>query len=186
MDEAVRVFGSSGYNGGSLRSIAERVGVSPGTINRHFASKEDLLNAVLERWSEDVATAIDESSQVGISVLHALRAGMAYHEEHPHLLSLFLLTATEAGAGDHPGRPFMRTRYSDLLGRYEESLRRAVQDGEIAPLDEASIAFEARAIVAFADGIEIQYLLAPDFSLVGAFDDYWERCLQRWGARHTA
>jgi hypothetical protein len=107
---------------------------------------------------------------------------MLYHEEHPHLLGLFLLTATESGASDHPGREFMHSRYADLVARYEESLRRAIALHEIAPMDENSIAFEARSIIAFVDGIEIQYLLDVTFDLVGAFDAYWERCLARWGA----
>lgn len=182
VNEAVRVFGSSGYNGGSLRQIAERVGVSPGTLNRHFSSKEELLRAVLDQWNDDVERAVGAAPLEGIADLHSLRASMAYHEEHRHLLALFLLTATESGAGEHPARPFMRSRYETLSARFEASLQRAVELGEISPMDDASIAFEARAIIAFVDGIEIQFLLDANLSLIDAFDAYWERCLARWGA----
>lgn len=180
------MFGSSGYNGGSLRQIAERVGVSPGTINRHFSSKEDLLRAVLDRWEAEVSERLEGRGLGGLSELHKLREGMQYHEEHPHLLGLFLLTVTESGAAEHPARSFMHSRYSDLLEHYRRNLRLAVENGEVEPMDDRSIDFEARSLIAFMDGIEIQYLLEPDFSLVEAFDEYWERSLRRWGARTSS
>ena len=39
-----------GYAGGSVRTIANRIGVSPAALLQHFGSKEGLLMAVLEDW----------------------------------------------------------------------------------------------------------------------------------------
>ena len=47
---AIAVFGEYGYAGGSIRTIAERVGVSHATLLQHFGSKEGLLTAVLQEW----------------------------------------------------------------------------------------------------------------------------------------
>ena len=45
---AITVFGEYGYAGGSIRTIADRVGVSHVTLLQHFGTKEGLLTAVLQ------------------------------------------------------------------------------------------------------------------------------------------
>ena len=42
LDAAVRLFSESGYDGVSMRRIAEEAGVSKANIYHHFASKEAL------------------------------------------------------------------------------------------------------------------------------------------------
>ncbi len=48
MDAAVTVFHARGYDGGSMREIAEAVGISEPGLYRHFASKQDLFEQILE------------------------------------------------------------------------------------------------------------------------------------------
>ena len=43
---ASEVFAEFGYSGGSIRTIADRVGASPATLMQCFGSKEGLLAAV--------------------------------------------------------------------------------------------------------------------------------------------
>lgn len=50
-----------GYNEVSLDEIAARVGISKGTIYLHFASKEDLVVALLEAGVETFARWLDET-----------------------------------------------------------------------------------------------------------------------------
>ena len=40
IDAATAVFAEYGYAGGSVRTIAERVGVSPASLLQHFGSKK--------------------------------------------------------------------------------------------------------------------------------------------------
>src|SRR6478609_1935597 len=54
---AAAVFAELGYSGGSIRTIAERVGTSPATLLQHFGSKEGLLSAVLEEWDRQTVEA---------------------------------------------------------------------------------------------------------------------------------
>tara|TARA_R110000782_G_C14819243_1_gene413916 strand:- start:17782 stop:18477 length:696 start_codon:yes stop_codon:yes gene_type:complete len=52
-DSAVALFGSSGYEGTSLRSIAAHAGLPLSAIDRHFGSKMALFDAVHRRiWKE--------------------------------------------------------------------------------------------------------------------------------------
>lgn len=46
---ATEVFASRGYDGASVREIAERAGITKGNLTYHFAVKDDLLFEVVER-----------------------------------------------------------------------------------------------------------------------------------------
>lgn len=48
LDAALAVFADRGYDGGTMRQIASRVGVSEPAIYRHFASKEALFERFVE------------------------------------------------------------------------------------------------------------------------------------------
>ena len=49
MDEAAALFLRNGYEGTSLRRVADVVGIKAGSIYYHFSSKDELLTAILER-----------------------------------------------------------------------------------------------------------------------------------------
>lgn len=49
LNEAARLFREKGYEATTMRDIAVAVGMLPGSLYYHFATKEDLLVAVYER-----------------------------------------------------------------------------------------------------------------------------------------
>jgi len=53
---ATRVFSEVGYDRSSMDQIAEAAGASKRTVYNHFASKELLFAAVMERFSDDTRT----------------------------------------------------------------------------------------------------------------------------------
>ena len=55
LDEATRLFVTHGYNGISMREIAEQVGVSKAGLYYHFRDKEALFLAILSANLEDIA-----------------------------------------------------------------------------------------------------------------------------------
>jgi len=63
LGRAVRLFRTCGFEGTSVRDIARAVGMLPGSLYCHFATKEDLLAAIyvkgVQQISASVATAID-------------------------------------------------------------------------------------------------------------------------------
>jgi len=63
LDEAARLFAQNGYHDTSIRDIVRAIGMLPGSLYCHFASKEDLLVAVYEegvrRMLDAVAVAND-------------------------------------------------------------------------------------------------------------------------------
>lgn len=51
-DAAIRVIAKDGFDTVSVRSVAARAGLAPGTVQHHFASRDDLLSGALARISE--------------------------------------------------------------------------------------------------------------------------------------
>lgn len=52
LDAAERLFVAKGFDGTSTNDILAEVGIARGTLYYHFKSKEDILNAMIERITE--------------------------------------------------------------------------------------------------------------------------------------
>ena len=61
LDEAAALFLRPGYEGTSLRQLADTVGMKAGSLYYHFASKDDLLTEILRRGIDVMQTAFDEA-----------------------------------------------------------------------------------------------------------------------------
>ncbi len=58
LDAAARLFAGKGYGATSMRDIAGAVGMLPGSLYYHFASKEELLVAVYEEGVRRIKAAL--------------------------------------------------------------------------------------------------------------------------------
>ena len=176
---ATLVFAERGYHGGSLRSIAERVGVSSASLVQYFQTKEGLLAAVLEEWAL-------QSRPAGLDGLHgtawvrSMREAMVYNAAHRGLVELFLTLSAEATDPGHPAHAFVQQRYALVVAEHVNHLREAVAAGEVAPMTEARLEQESRIFVAAMDGIELQWLLDAGVDLLEVFDRLLEQTLARW------
>ncbi|MCE9571855.1 MAG: TetR family transcriptional regulator [Deltaproteobacteria bacterium] len=54
LDAALALFAERGYHGTAIPEIASAAGVAAGTIYRHFASKDELVNAVYRRAKQQL------------------------------------------------------------------------------------------------------------------------------------
>lgn len=178
--KASEVFAELGYAGGSIRTIADRVGVAPASLLQHFGSKEGLLEAVLEDWSRRTEAQYIGHEHHGLAGFAAFRGLLAFHLENRGLLELFLTMAAEATSTSHPARAFIQQRYATGLARQAEFLREARDSGEVGPLTEEQIDAEASMFFAILDGLELQWLLDSRVDLVGLFDLYLGHALARW------
>ena len=62
LDEATRLFAERGYEGTSMADLAERVGLRKASLFHHFASKEQLRKAVLDRLVQRVTRAMSTAT----------------------------------------------------------------------------------------------------------------------------
>lgn len=60
LDAADELFGRKGFDGTSTNDILERVGIARGTLYYHFKSKEDIMDALIERYNIRILGAAQE------------------------------------------------------------------------------------------------------------------------------
>ncbi len=178
VDAALRIFARYGYSGGSLRQIADEVGVTPAALARHFGNKDGLLQVVLECWEEDDDHHFDGAH--GLEFFRRLSGLMEYHTTEPRLIELLLTLSTEATDPQHPARTWAVERYKRCLNRGASYLREAKDLGEVLPMDDEKIEIEIRAVFALMDGVQLQWLLDPSFPLVQTFETQLGGIVERW------
>src|SRR6476661_6933732 len=144
---AIAVFGEYGYAGGSIRTIAERVGVSHATLLQHFGSKEGLLTAVLQEWDRRTVEA-SLADVVGLDYFRRLSEVMTAHRSNRGLLELFTTIAAEASSPSHPAHAFIQQRYTANIATLATHLQQAVDGGDVAPLTPDEIHVEVRLVTA--------------------------------------
>ena len=117
------LFASKGFHGVSVDEIARAVSVSPAILYRHFASKQALYNAVLEKFSQQRQSYVDMVVNHGTSFEDAL-AGMTqvyitYIEENPDILRIELHSLLEGNPATHA---FFQNRWKSFTDYIEFGL----------------------------------------------------------------
>ncbi len=79
LDAAIRLFGKQGYSGTSMRDIAAAVGVLPGSLYAHIASKEALLADIVEDGVNRFLAAVHPHTESDATPTAKLRAMMIAH-----------------------------------------------------------------------------------------------------------
>lgn len=62
LDAADALFGQKGFDGTSTNDILEKVGIARGTLYHHFKSKEDIMDALIERYNTRLMRAAQETA----------------------------------------------------------------------------------------------------------------------------
>lgn len=177
LEAAVRVFGSHGYRGSTLKQIADDVGITTAGVLRYF-SKEELLTEVLKHWDDNQP--VLRNRRDGVSWFRQFPDLMRFHLENRGFLELFLTFATEASDPTHPAHDFLVERHRRSAADMRQNLVAAADLGEIPPMSDADAEYEARAFTAMLDGFELQWLLDPSVDLVGLVETYTEQAIARW------
>ncbi len=168
---AVAEYGEAGYHGSSLRAIAKRAGITHAGLLYYFPTKEALLAAVLERRDTDDTEREHLAVPPGREWLNHLVALSEHNSRHPGIVDLYTRLAAEAVAADHPAHAYFHRHYRIARDHAVESFRVLAGQGELRPgVDPAHAGL---GLVALMDGLQVQWLTAPDeVDLVGALRGY--------------
>lgn len=79
MDAAMHLFGKQGYNGTSMRDIARTVGVLPGSLYAHIASKEALLVEIVDDGIHRFLAAVRPHVESDVTPAEKLRSMVIAH-----------------------------------------------------------------------------------------------------------
>ena len=142
-----------GIDAVSMDEIAKAAGVGPGTLYRHFPTKEALYDAVLEAWVLQVNDVVDKALANGSARDQLLAWFHSYVE---------LLTAHKGGAaritaslGD-PGSPYA-TKCDTYLNANQRVLDRLTQLQAVRPgIDAMQLCRLVGGVAAVADNSELE------------------------------
>lgn len=157
---AFEVFSTSGYRAGSLKDVADKVGLSQAGLLHHFPSKEALLEAVLTLRDEESITRTGALTAQGIEMLRGLVELTRYNTTIPGLVALYCVLSAEATDPDHPAHEYFQRRYTWVRGTMTEAFDELARQGQLRSGIAPSTA--ARQLVALMDGLQVQWLLDND------------------------
>ena len=153
---AVEVFSESGFRDGTLRTVAERAGMTHAGMRHHFPTKVGLLEAVLQWREEDTIARARITHPVGVDVIRAWIASVAENTTRPALVELEAVLSAEAISTDNPAHEY----FNDLYRRAEELLTRAfatvAERGELRAEIEPDVA--ARLLLSLSLGLQALWL----------------------------
>ena len=154
---AVEVFSAAGYHKGSLREVADKVGLSQAGLLHHFPSKARLLQAVLD-WRDDASGAlIGTPLPEGLDLLRGLVLLAAHNAETHELVELHVVLSAEGASADHPLHAYFVDRYAVLFTLVLRALEQAEARGQLRP--DVDHHGAARTLIALMDGLQVQWLL---------------------------
>jgi AcrR family transcriptional regulator len=158
IEVAIGVFAKRGFRSVSIDSIADEAGVTRQGLLYHFASKGDLLIAVLERHEQDNQQAAVELFEANDrSLVATMRAYLRASVENRGLIRMLLVLAAEAMDPEHPAREHFVERYRKLRG--DIAARIATEQAAGRMSDALPPNRLAAVAIAIADGLQLQEYL---------------------------
>jgi len=166
------LFIERGYHGTSMRQIAEQAGLALGGIYNHFASKEDILAAVMAEHNpyQDIVPALEAAQgETTETLVRDAAAGMlAALGDHPDDLQLIFIEIVE-----FKGQHFPKL-IEGLVPQMIGFAQRLVQvNGDLRPIPPPTL---LRAFVGFFFAYFMtEWLMGDQFSSQsqqGAFEDF--------------
>ena len=136
---AMDLFANRGFKGATTRAIAETAGVCEAIIFRHFATKEDLYDAIItttierrrQAWAQE-APAIDESEDLEPLLKAFALAIIGRNRKDQTFIRLMLYSALE----DHKFRQrFFESHRSPYMEVIRNRIQRGVESGEFTKTD---------------------------------------------------
>jgi AcrR family transcriptional regulator len=138
LDIATGLFARQGFRGTTTKHIAENAGVTEALIFRHFATKEELYWAVIERKTLDAGPAQRMRDLLAASgsdkdLLSSVAAQILERRSQDQTLSRLLLYS--ALENHHLSNRFFRTYAAESYEVLADYIRRRIAAGAFRPMD---------------------------------------------------
>jgi AcrR family transcriptional regulator len=135
IEATTRILVEEGYDKANTNRIAERAGVSIGSLYQYFPNKESLMTALMEQHSQEmaelVATKLNRSidSPLEIVIPEIISAVVAAHAINPRLHQVLSEEIPRSGRSEQMQQA--DERIAELLRTYLERWRDAIQPQNI-------------------------------------------------------
>jgi AcrR family transcriptional regulator len=179
---AAELFGRRGYRGTTLTAIAAEIKATDASILHYFPNKAAILDAVLEREDEPGRQEFLELiAPGGIEGLRRFAQWGARMEAEPTTTSLLVVLSAEALSESSELHGRFENRYRYMRSRMVKLIRQGIERGEIK--SDVDAIHEATAIIAFVDGIRLQWFYANGrLSIAEHLERYLEDLIGRIAA----
>ena len=156
-----------GFWGLSMQDVADRCGLTVPGVLRHVGSKIGLLVAVLEHRDVEDARSLrahlgvdeaqvpdewSEGGPEGVDLRQLCLATMSRNATQPEIVRLFAVLEAESLTPSHPAHTYFANRQKQALSAFT-ALAKGITDRPETL---------ARHIIAMMDGIQLQWLRAPE------------------------
>jgi AcrR family transcriptional regulator len=145
-DVATRLFLERGFDGVTVKEIADAADVSPTTVFAHFPTKEALVFDEFPQQEAELVAAVHGRAP-GTSVIDALEehlsSGRLFHSQHDSAFQAFVGMVDET--------PVLREYERRLLRQQESTLVRALVESSEPAVDEPTARAAARFVMAAVD-----------------------------------
>lgn len=167
MEISSTLIAERGYWGLSMQDVADRCGLTVPGVLRHVGSKTGLLIAVLAHRDLEDARSLREQLGVGedevpdewseggpdgVDLRQLCLATMHRNAEQPEIVHLFAVLEAESLTPSHPAHDYFAKRQRQALAAFTTLAKGVTDRPEIL----------ARHIMAMMDGLQIQWLRAPE------------------------
>jgi AcrR family transcriptional regulator len=156
LDAAESVFGELGYPDASVVKVAEAAGVAGGTFYLYFDSKRAIFVELMRDLNRRIRHAMSEGAAKGTTRLESELLGFdayfRFTSEHPALYRI--IRQSEFVAPE-----MLRYHYDRVAEGYVSALERAVESGEIGPIDAEVTAY---ALMGLGELVGMRWILWGD------------------------
>jgi TetR/AcrR family transcriptional regulator len=164
------VFAESGYEGASVATIAENVGLSKQNLMYYFPTKQALyqrvLDDVLDEWLARMANIAEPDGEPAEVLRAYIKAKLDFSREHPWGSRVY---AMEVISGAPLYGEQIRERVVPLVRRDIEVFERWIAEGRIAPVNATHLLFAIWAMTqSYADFAAQMQLVLGAGQLTGA------------------
>ncbi|MCU1594196.1 MAG: TetR family transcriptional regulator [Frankiales bacterium] len=124
LERAADLFAKQGVAATTVREIAEAVGILSGSLYHHFASKDEIVDAIVTSFMEDLVTRYDavlaSETDPHAQLVGLVRASIATSAEHPHATEIYqndarYLQADDGSAAVVKGARTVRSAWIQVL-----------------------------------------------------------------------
>lgn len=164
----------------SIRSVAQRVGITPPSIYLHFADKDALLDAVCAKYFERLDEAMQEVAAHQTSTIERLRAqGLAYVRFALETPELYRIATMGEG---RPGSDVDVTLNSSAFVHMRASIEALMAEGVYPPGDSTMAALELWTVVHGVAAL----LIARPYLPFGDVEEFADRVMASACCGHIA
>lgn len=152
MEAALSLFARQGYHATSVTDIAREAGIAKGLVYNYFASKEELLNTILQQGFSEMESFVRRLDLLPgplEKLEFILTVTFSFSDEQLEFWKLFFALVMQNEIA-RASQQHMQDMYTRSLAKVTAILREiGIEDPE----------FEARKLMALQDGLSLHYMV---------------------------